>query len=65
MNADHPSVSAVGSHLDEEIAQLAHRYYEEEGKPEGRAHEHWLRAERELQHATGQESASAEVGGAV
>ena len=47
---EHPSVSAVGSHLDEltEIAALAQRYYEEEGRPEGRAMEHWLRAEREL-----------------
>lgn len=47
---EHPSVSAVGSHMDEltEIAALAHHYYEEEGRPEGRAIEHWLRAEREL-----------------
>ena len=47
---DHPSVSAIGSHMDEqiEIAALAKRYYEEEGRPEGRAMEHWLRAEREV-----------------
>jgi hypothetical protein len=52
---EHPSVSAVGSHIDEltEIAVLARRYYEEEGCPEGRELEHWLRAERELHsHAT-------------
>lgn len=50
MTEEHPSVSAVGSHLDEEIeiAALAHRYYEEEGCPEGRSLEHWLRAEREF-----------------
>jgi|GEM_PF-2053394 len=52
MYEQHPSVSAVGSHLDEEVAKLAHQYYEEEGRPEGRAHEHWLRAERELQEKT-------------
>ena len=35
----------------EEIARLAHRYYEEEGRPDGRADEHWLRAEQEFQGA--------------
>ncbi len=55
MNEQHPSISAVGAHLDEEIAKLARRYYDEEGQPEGRAEEHWLRAERELreQNANG------------
>jgi Protein of unknown function (DUF2934) len=44
------STSAVGSYLDEEaeIAALAYRFYEEEGRPEGRASDHWLRAEREF-----------------
>ena len=44
----HPSTSAVGLHFDEQIALLAYRYYEEEGRPEGRAEEHWHRAEKEL-----------------
>jgi len=50
MSEIHPSPSAIGTHLDEEveIAALAQRYYEEEGRPEGRSLEHWLRAEREL-----------------
>lgn len=50
MNEFHPSESAIGQHMDEqtEIAALAQRYYEEEGRPEGRAVEHWLRAEREV-----------------
>jgi Protein of unknown function (DUF2934) len=49
----HPSSSAIGTHLDEtvEIAALAHRYYEEEGCPEGRSLEHWTRAEREYRAA--------------
>ena len=33
---------------DEEIARLAYRYYEEEGRPDGRAEEHWSRAEQEF-----------------
>jgi hypothetical protein len=43
-------VSPAGSYVDEEdeIAALAYRFYEEEGRPEGRASDHWLRAEREL-----------------
>ena len=30
----------------EEIENLAYRLYEDEGKPEGRADEHWARAEQ-------------------
>jgi hypothetical protein len=33
---------------NEKIARLAKLHWEEEGHPEGRAQEHWLRAEREL-----------------
>jgi hypothetical protein len=29
----------------EEIESLAYRLYEDEGKPEGRAEEHWAKAE--------------------
>jgi hypothetical protein len=32
----------------DEISALAQRYYDEEGQPEGKDLEHWLRAEREL-----------------
>jgi len=31
---------------DEEIENCAYRLYEDEGKPEGRADEHWARAEQ-------------------
>jgi hypothetical protein len=31
------------------IAQLAHELWEQEGRPEGRALEHWLQAESRLQ----------------
>ena len=34
--------------FDQEIAVLAHRLWEEEGCAEGRAEQHWERAEREL-----------------
>lgn len=33
----------------EEIARRAHEIWEREGYPEGRALEHWLQAEQELQ----------------
>lgn len=33
----------------EEIAQRAHDIWEQSGRPDGEATEHWLRAERELQ----------------
>ena len=31
-----------------DIAQLAQQYWEEEGRPDGRARDHWERAERTL-----------------
>ena len=30
---------------NEEIRQVAYRIWQEEGRPDGRHHEHWLRAE--------------------
>ncbi len=52
----------MGRHFEDEIAALAHRYYEKEGRPEGRAHEHWLRAEEELrsQRSSSEAEAAAE-----
>jgi Protein of unknown function (DUF2934) len=38
----------VHSAEEAEIAALAYRLYCEEGCPEGKAREHWLRAEREV-----------------
>lgn len=32
----------------DEIAALAHAYYEQEGRIDGRADDHWLRAESDL-----------------
>jgi hypothetical protein len=50
MTEIHPSFSAVGEFMDEEteIAALAQRYYEEQGRPEDRSLENWSRAEREV-----------------
>lgn len=48
MSDETPSPSTADANPEEEIARLAHRYYEEEGRPEGRAEEHWFRAEREI-----------------
>ncbi|MDX2081681.1 MAG: DUF2934 domain-containing protein [Terrimicrobiaceae bacterium] len=31
---------------EQKIAEIARRIYEEEGRPEGRAAEHWARAEK-------------------
>ncbi len=46
--------SPIRVHSDEEaeIAALAYRFYCEEGCPEGKAHEHWLRAEQEVRGKT-------------
>jgi Protein of unknown function (DUF2934) len=51
-------------HSDEEaeIASLAYRIYCEEGCPAGRAHEHWLRAERDVRgQATASKPAATQV----
>jgi hypothetical protein len=38
-----------------DIAQLAQQYWEEEGRPEGRATDHWSRAEQALRQQAGLE----------
>jgi hypothetical protein len=43
-----PSNTPNGANQEAEIARLAYRYYEEEGRPEGKAEEHWQRAEMEI-----------------
>lgn len=48
MTDENPSASVPGTNFEEDIARLAFRYYEEEGRPEGRAMDHWLRAEMEI-----------------
>ena len=50
MTEEDSSGSAERSYVDQEaeIAALAYRFYEEEGRPEGRSSDHWLRAEREI-----------------
>ena len=48
MSEQNSTVSAVGLHFEEEIAALAYRYFEDEGRPEGKADEHWARASREV-----------------
>jgi 2-amino-4-hydroxy-6-hydroxymethyldihydropteridine diphosphokinase len=35
--------------LDEKTARLAYQIYEDEGRPEGRALDHWLQAQKQLQ----------------
>lgn len=37
--------------IDEDIRLLAHRFWEEEGRPDGRADIHWLRAVSEYSAA--------------
>jgi hypothetical protein len=61
MSEQHPSVSAVGSHFDEEatIDALAQRYYEKDGRPEGRFDEYRLRAERDFRAQVRREPAEA------
>lgn len=46
MSEEPPSSDTAPLHDD--IAHLAYRYYEEEGRPEGCAEEHWHRAEQVL-----------------
>ena len=40
--------TAADAPNEDDIARLAYSYYEEEGRPEGFAAEHWLRAEQNL-----------------
>ena len=49
MNSDASDTSTSDRPSHDEIAALAQRYYDEEGQPEGKAEEHWTRAEIHLQ----------------
>jgi hypothetical protein len=53
-----PGVGVPGSKTNpvpsqQEIADLAQKFWEEEGRPEGKAEEHWRRAEAELRGRAG------------
>ena len=45
------ATSAVGAHLDDEtaIAALADQYFKDEGSPEGREQEYWMKAKEEVE----------------
>jgi len=40
--------TAIRVPLEDGVSRLAYRYYEEEGRPDGRAEEHWSRAQEAL-----------------
>lgn len=43
----------VDRDLERRIRERAHRLWEEEGQPEGRGHEHWREAERQIMIESG------------
>lgn len=53
MSEDLASIASAARHFEYQlrIAVLAHRFYEEENCPDGRALDHWLRAEQEVRRA--------------
>jgi hypothetical protein len=54
------------AHVSERIKRRAYSLWEEEGRPEGRADEHWFRAEAELIGAdTGEEAGPGTPGAGV
>lgn len=44
---------SLQGHDHDRVKELAYSYWLNEGKPEGRSHEHWRRAERALQSEGG------------
>jgi hypothetical protein len=51
VTAERPTSTAAGPpqpNLEQAIRERAHSIWEEEGRPEGRDVEHWLRAETEI-----------------
>ncbi len=63
-HADHTdSAHHSGSPTDSGVSALAHRFWEEEGRPEGKAEEHWDRAYRQIhggESSTSQSSSAEE-----
>ena len=62
MPEDYIPLSSLIRHceFEAEVEALARQYYEEEGRPEGRALDHWIRAENEVRrrHAVADEEAT-------
>jgi hypothetical protein len=52
---------AMPSDREEKIRRLAYELWEIEGRPEGRHHEHWERAARELEAEEGGSAEDAEI----
>ena len=51
--ADPPVSEAVTAATDEEVRKRAHAIWVEEGMPERREVDHWMRARRELEREAG------------
>lgn len=47
---------------DEAIRARAHRIWEDEGRPDGREHDHWAQASREVGEASDEAQAAAAAG---
>ena len=45
-----PEAQTQSGALEEKISHRARAIWEEEGRPDGRAEEHWARAQRELEN---------------
>ena len=55
-NQDTSGMQDSGAHTmpsQADVARLAQQYWEEEGRPEGRATDHWSRAEQTLRQQAG------------
>jgi len=49
---------SISEPSEEQIADLARKYWEEEGQPEGKAEEHWKRAQNQLRNEASKPRAS-------
>ena len=47
---------------EEQTAELARKFWEEEGQPEGKAEEHWTRAQEQLRNGTTSQGANSNSG---
>lgn len=47
-DASRPMSDPLSQPSEEQIAELAHKFWENEGQPEGKAEEHWARAQEQL-----------------
>jgi hypothetical protein len=54
VNSEPAAKTNAPGNRNEEVRRRAHAIWEREGRPDGQQDDHWLKAEREIEHGSGE-----------